>query len=68
VRLAFKLPYRCSFGQELCLVGSGDELGNWSLESARSMKWTDGDVWQVEFEVTAGCVREHSGSSALFTF
>lgn len=54
VRLAFKLPYRCSFGQELCLVGSGEALGNWSLDSARSMRWTDGDVWQVEFEVTAG--------------
>jgi hypothetical protein len=54
VKLSFKLPYRCSFGQELCLVGSGDALGNWRVEHGRRMQWTDGDVWQVDFEVSAG--------------
>jgi hypothetical protein len=54
VKLSFKLPYRCSFGQELCMVGSGDALGNWSVENGKRMQWTDGDVWQVAFEVSAG--------------
>jgi len=45
---------RCSFGQELCLVGSGEALGNWSVENGKRMHWTDGDVWQVDFEVSAG--------------
>eukprot|EP00878_Enallax_costatus_P029705 GHUV01032247.1.p1 GENE.GHUV01032247.1~~GHUV01032247.1.p1 ORF type:complete len:209 (+),score=28.40 GHUV01032247.1:343-969(+) len=54
VKLSFKLPYRCSFGQELCLVGSGEALGNWSVDRARRMHWTDGDIWQVDFEVSAG--------------
>lgn len=45
---------RCSWGQELCLVGSGEALGNWSVENAKRMHWTDGDVWQVDFEVSAG--------------
>lgn len=54
VRISFKLPYRCSFGQELCLVGSGEALGNWSVENGKRMHWTDGDVWQVDFEVSAG--------------
>lgn len=54
MKLSFKLPYRCSFGQELCMVGSGDALGNWSVENGKRMQWTDGDVWQVAFEVSAG--------------
>lgn len=54
VKLSFKLPYRCSFGQELCLVGSGEFLGNWSVENGKRMHWTDGDVWTVDFEVWAG--------------
>ncbi|WIA39587.1 hypothetical protein OEZ86_005671 [Tetradesmus obliquus] len=54
VKLSFKLPYRCSFGQEICLVGSGEALGNWSVENGKRMHWTDGDVWEVDFEVSAG--------------
>lgn len=54
VKLSFKLPYRCSFGQELCLVGSGEALGNWSVDKGRRMHWTDGDIWQVDFEVSTG--------------
>lgn len=54
VKLSFKLPYRCSFGQELCLVGSGEALGNWSVDKGRRMHWTDADIWQVDFEVSTG--------------
>lgn len=46
--------HRCSWGQELCLVGSGEALGNWSVENGKRMQWTDGDVWQVDLEVNAG--------------
>lgn len=55
-RAVCRLPClcRCSWGQELLLVGSGEALGNWSVENGRRMHWTDGDVWQVDFEVTAG--------------
>lgn len=54
VKVTFKLPYRCSFGQEICLVGSGENLGNWDVQHGKRMKWTDGDVWQVDFEVSPG--------------
>jgi len=54
VKLSFKLPYRCSFGQEIAIVGSGESLGNWDVHQAKPMHWTDGDVWEVEFEVSAG--------------
>jgi hypothetical protein len=36
------------------LVGSGEALGNWSVENGKRMHWTDGDVWQVDLEVNAG--------------
>ena len=54
VKLSFKLPYRCSFGQELAIVGSGEALGNWDVQHAKRMHWTSGDVWEVDFEVSTG--------------
>lgn len=36
------------------MVGSGEALGNWNIENGRRMHWTDGDVWQVDFEMSAG--------------
>lgn len=35
-------------------MGSGESLGNWDVHQAKPMHWTDGDVWEVEFEVSAG--------------
>lgn len=54
VRLKFKLPYRCNFGQYISIVGSSDTLGNWDPSAGKPMQWTDGDVWTVEFELTPG--------------
>lgn len=74
VKVSFKLPYRCSFGQELAIVGSGEALGNWDVKNAKRMQWTDGDVWQVEFEVSTGpevemeykyIVKNHSDGKVL---
>ncbi|GBF93228.1 20S proteasome subunit beta [Raphidocelis subcapitata] len=54
IKLSFKLPYRCHFGQDLCIVGSSEDLGNWDPRRGVGMQWSEGDVWQVEFEVSAG--------------
>lgn len=54
VKLSFKIPYRCSFGQEVCMVGNAREMGRWDVTSGVAMRWTEGDVWTVEFEVDAG--------------
>ncbi|KAK9811665.1 hypothetical protein WJX72_007965 [[Myrmecia] bisecta] len=51
VRVSFALPYRCNFGQHLCLVGSADPLGKWDVQSGVPMNWTDGDVWTVELDI-----------------
>jgi hypothetical protein len=54
VRLSFRIPYRTSFGQDIAMVGSTDELGNWDPREGISMTWSEGDVWHVDFEVAAG--------------
>jgi hypothetical protein len=54
VRLSFKLPYRTHFGQDICIVGSSDALGAWDPSKGVGLRWSEGDVWEVDFEVSAG--------------
>lgn len=61
VRVSFRLPYHCNFGQNLRLVGSGAPLGDWDVSSAAAMTWSDGDVWKadLEFELDHGSAIEY---------
>lgn len=54
VRVSFRLPYRCNFGQNLRLVGSGAPLGDWDVSRSAAMTWSDGDVWKAELELQLG--------------
>lgn len=54
VKLSFRIPYRTDYGQDIAMVGSTDLLGNWDPKRAMGMKWSEGDVWHVDFEVTPG--------------
>lgn len=59
--MKFNLSYRCDFGQHLRLIGTGEKLGEWDLQRAVPMTWTDGDVWTVELKLpAAGCAAEPS--------
>lgn len=42
-----------NYGESLKLVGSGSELGDWNVEAAPEMQWTDGDVWVADVELPA---------------
>ncbi|KAI7841904.1 hypothetical protein COHA_004432 [Chlorella ohadii] len=53
VSVSFRLPYRCKYGQKLCLIGSNDVLGSWHVDRAVAMNWTEGDVWTVELQLPA---------------
>jgi hypothetical protein len=53
VRVSFRLPYRCEFGQNVSIAGSISPLGGWNVGQCLDMRWTDGDVWQAELEVPA---------------
>ena len=44
MRVSFALPYRCTFGQHLCLVGSVQRLGSWDVRQGVAMSWSEGDI------------------------
>eukprot|EP01025_Chloroclados_australasicus_P066278 TRINITY_DN909_c0_g1_i13.p3 TRINITY_DN909_c0_g1~~TRINITY_DN909_c0_g1_i13.p3 ORF type:complete len:326 (-),score=33.55 TRINITY_DN909_c0_g1_i13:1665-2585(-) len=53
IKLSFQLPYRCQFGQQLCIVGNTESLGLWDVRKGLSMEWSTGDVWKVDVELEA---------------
>lgn len=52
----FEVPYDTAFGENLCMVGSHENLGAWELERAKAMTWTEGNVWKASVELPAGGV------------
>jgi hypothetical protein len=44
--LCFKIKFETQFGQNMCVVGSTPELGNWM--NFINLKWTEGHVWVSE--------------------
>lgn len=42
------------FGEKVKVVGGTQRLGDWSVERAMSMAWTDGDVWTAKVDLEAG--------------
>ena len=57
VRVSFALPYRCTFGQHLALVGSINPLGSWDVRQGVTMSWTEGDICATHSALPspAGC-------------
>lgn len=51
VKVSFKLPYRCRYGQNLIVVGKGDALGNWEPGEGLQLRWNPGDVWSGEIAI-----------------
>lgn len=51
--------FQAAFGEELKVVGSLPVLGSWDLDSAPSMKWNDGHIWEADFEVPEGTEFEY---------
>lgn len=45
------MPYKCKYGQRLCVIGASDNLGAWHVEKAIGMHWTEGDVWMVDMKI-----------------
>jgi len=52
----FEVPYHTAFGENLCMVGSHEQLGAWELERAKAMTWSEGHVWKASVELPAGGV------------
>jgi hypothetical protein len=65
LKLSLALRYRCDFGQHLCVVGGSERLGQWDLQLAPQMTWTEGDVWVLEISLPAKWVEFHDHSVLL---
>ncbi|CAE7456422.1 GLAA [Symbiodinium natans] len=47
----FSVQYATSFGQELYMVGSCEELGSWTLSHKVHMGWSEGNIWRAKVEI-----------------
>ena len=48
--IEFTVKYETEFGQEMVILGSIDQLGNWNDLSKGKMKWSDGHVWRLKIK------------------
>jgi hypothetical protein len=48
-----------TFGQQMVLVGDVEALGEWELQRAPVMEWSEGDNWRVTLTVPASATLEY---------
>lgn len=58
-KIAFKLPRHVNFGENVCITGAIDTLGNWSVDACVPMAWNDGDVWTADVDMPSGSQVEY---------
>lgn len=49
-KIIFQMQYVTCFGDELAVLGSINELGNWNQSGALRLKWNNGHVWKEAIE------------------
>ena len=47
----FRVHRGVTFGQHVALVGKSQLLGQWNLDDAVPMEWSEGDIWTVELDM-----------------
>ena len=50
-KLTFQMQYQTWMGQELGIIGSINEIGNWDQGNAKKLTWTDGNIWIIDFYI-----------------
>ena len=45
-KINFQIKYDTKMGEDLAVIGSINELGNWELHRALKMGWNDGNIWK----------------------
>lgn len=56
--LKFCIPFQTQLGEEVHVVGSIPELGNWKVENSQKLQWNPGNVWTLESKLTQVFVKE----------
>ena len=54
MKLKFVVGYRTNWGQQICVVGSCKELGEWDNNKAVAMTPTSGELWELGIEISSG--------------
>ena len=45
-KINFQIKYDTKFGEDLAVIGSIKELGNWQIDRALKMGWNDNNIWK----------------------
>ena len=45
---------KVGYGESHKIVGSAAELGDWNVDSAPHMSWSEGDFWTLDLDVPVG--------------
>ena len=53
-KIKFQMTYQTQMGQELGVIGSIKELGEWNQDKALKMEWTNGNVWIKKIDYNEG--------------
>ncbi|CAG9330356.1 unnamed protein product [Blepharisma stoltei] len=52
--LHFNINYRTSFGESIWVCGNHEKLGNWDLQKAYKLEWSEGDNWKGTVPIEKG--------------
>jgi 4-alpha-glucanotransferase len=53
LKILFSLPFHTTYGQNVLMVGSVPELGQWKVEHGLRMRLHAGGLWQANIELSA---------------
>ena len=51
-KIIFQIKYDTKLGEDLAVIGSINELGNWKPCNALKMGWNEGNIWKTELFIT----------------
>ena len=50
-KIIFQIKYDTKLGEDLAVIGSINELGNWKPCNALKMGWNEGNIWKTELYI-----------------
>ena len=50
-KIIFQIKYDTKMGEDLAIIGSINELGNWKPHNALKMGWNEGNIWKTELYI-----------------
>ena len=50
-KIIFQIKYDTKLGEDLAVIGSINELGNWKPYNALKMGWNEGNIWKTELYI-----------------